>query len=65
MSEPVKRVSYIIEQTPKDKQDWGYVQTHYQVADATQKLSFLRSTRLDLFWDFRLVRVEETRTVIE
>jgi hypothetical protein len=65
MSEPVKRVSYLIEETPKDKQEWRWLESHHDGADATQRISFLRSTLYAVSFDFRLVRVEETRTVIE
>ncbi len=65
MSEPERRVSYIIEQTPKDKRDWGYVETWPDRDVAGRRIAVLRDTRLGLFWDFRLVQVDEVRTVIE
>lgn len=65
MSEPVKRVSYLIEETPKDQQEWRWLESHHYGDDATQRISFLRSTLYAASFDFRLVRVEETRTVIE
>ncbi len=65
MSEPERRVSYLIEQTPKDRQDWGYVETWPDGDVAGRRIAVLRDTRLGLFWDFRLVQVDEVRTVIE
>ena len=65
MSEPERRVSYLIEQTPKDKQDWGYVETWPNGDQAARRIATFRETNLGLFWDFRLVQVDEVRTVIE
>jgi hypothetical protein len=67
VSEPERRVSYLIEQTPKDKQDWGYMETWPDGDQAARRIAVLRETRLRLclFWDFRLVQVDEVRTVIE
>jgi hypothetical protein len=65
VSEPQRRVSYLIEQTPKDRQDWGYVETWPDGDQAARRIAVFRETRLHLFWDFRLVKVDEVRTVIE
>jgi hypothetical protein len=65
MSELQRRTSYIIEQTPKDKHDWGYVETYPDRDVAGRRIAVLRDTRLGLFWNFRLLQVYEVRTVIE
>jgi len=65
VSEPERRVSYLIEQTPKDRQEWGYVETWPDGDQAARRIAVLRETRLGLLWDFRLVQVDEVRTVVE
>jgi DUF1680 family protein len=65
VSESERRVSYLIEQTPKHKQEWGYVETWTDGDKAARRLAVFRETRLGLFWDFRLVQVDESRTVID
>ncbi len=66
MSEPERRVLYLIEQTPKDRQEWGYVETWPDGDQAARRIAVLREpTRLGLFWDLRLVKIDEVSTVIE
>ena len=65
MSEPERRVSYIIEQAPKGGDGWGHVETYHDKERAERRLAVFRETRLDMFWDFRVVQVDEVRTVIE
>jgi hypothetical protein len=66
VSEPERRVLYLIEQTPKDRQEWGYVETWPDGDQAARRIAVLREpTRLGLFWDLRLVKIDEVSTVIE
>jgi hypothetical protein len=66
VSEPERRVLYLIEQTLKDRQDWGYVETWPDKDQAARRIAMLREpTRLGLVWDLRLVKIDEGSTVIE
>jgi hypothetical protein len=62
--EPERRVSYFIEQTPKNKQDWEYVETWPDKDQAARRIAVLRETQAGSFWDFRLTQVDAVRTVI-
>ena len=65
MSEPERRVVYVIEQTPKNTEDWKNFETFPEKDCAVRRMQFFRDTRLGLFWEFRLVQIEEVRTVME
>jgi len=65
VSEPEQRVVYVLEETRKDAQEWRCVDRYTDCDYASQKLAVLRESRAGLYWDFRLVQVDEVRTVIK
>jgi hypothetical protein len=65
MSDREKAVLYIIEESPKNQNDWSYVCSCQDGDGAAREIARWRKGKMSLSWDYRLVRVEQTRTVIE